>query len=146
MIIPLTNRQRDMLALVERLGSAECRVIAEAFGIKPERAAYILRILRKRGLVDCSRDGRGGRWSTIANRDISLAAHEAAYRLEVEKRNERKRLYQTKRREHRRQRQAEAFEHWASTVVRRAVPANEAPRIVVAGPTSVFSLAQFVGG
>jgi predicted transcriptional regulator len=135
MAIDLTNKQRELLALVERLGSAESRAIAEVLGVTQERAAYSLRILRKRGLVVCSHNGRGGRWSTPANSAHAVAAHEAAYRLEVEQERARKRLAQQAYR-------ASAFERWATCITRRVVPAASCPPIRPPAPASVFNLAR----
>jgi hypothetical protein len=138
---PLTNRQAEMLAMVRSLGSAGISDIAAAYDTTPERCIYVLRALRKRGLVCCSSNNRSARWHTPENAAHAEAAHidrkEAARLAEQarkRRRQEMKTAYQRKYRE-------EAAERWARGMVQRIVPAREAPPLRVTAANSVWALA-----
>jgi DNA-binding MarR family transcriptional regulator len=134
--------QRDMLALIERLGSADVSTIAEASGVGYERAKYVIRTLRKRGLVVCSSHDRSARWSTPANLHLSLAAIDAAQRLEREKDNARARKRMAEKRAYQKKYREQDFERWCHGICQRVVPAAEARPLRVTAPNSVFALAQ----
>jgi DNA-binding MarR family transcriptional regulator len=136
----LTPRQRDMLSMVRALRSAGISEIAAAYDTTPERCVYVLRQLRKRGLVCVSSHNRGARWFTPENAQYAEAAHadrKEASRLAEQarkrRRQEQKTAYQRKYRE-------EAAERWSQCMVQRIVPAREAPPLRVTAANSVWAL------
>jgi DNA-binding MarR family transcriptional regulator len=139
---PLSRRQQELLDIVRDMMSATSTSIAEVFGVTQYQTVYTLRILRKRGLVVCSRNGKGGRWSTPEDAALSEAAHEHSYALELASERARKRLAQRKAREQQREARERAFECWSTTVTRRVVSAASCPPIRPRAPASVFNLAQ----
>jgi DNA-binding MarR family transcriptional regulator len=139
-MIHLTARQQEMIAMLRALGSAGISEIAAAYDTTPERCVYVLRQLRKRGLVCVTTHNRGARWYTPENIEHAQAAHadraEAARLAEVarkRKRQELKTAYQRKYRE-------EAAERWSRGMVQRIVPAREAPPLRVTAANSVWAL------
>jgi hypothetical protein len=137
---PLTNRQQEMLEMVRALRSAGISDIAAAYDTTPERCVYVLRQLRKRGLVCVSSHNRGARWFTPENAQYAQAAcadRKEAARLAEQarkrRRQEMKTAYQRKYRE-------EAAERWARGMTQRIVPAREAPPLRVTAANSVFAL------
>jgi hypothetical protein len=142
MSVDLTPRQQDMLAMVGALRSAGISEIAAAYDTTPERCIYVLRQLRKRGLVCCYGANRGARWYTPGNEQHAeearinrKEAERLAEQARLRRRQERKAAYQRKYRE-------EAAERWARGMVQRIVPAREAPPLRVVAPNSVFALAS----
>jgi DNA-binding MarR family transcriptional regulator len=139
-VTPITPRQADMLEIVRALRSAGMADIAAAHGTTPERCVYVLRQLRKRGLVCVSSHNRGARWYTPDNAEHADAAHadrKEASRLAEQarkrRRQEMKTAYQRKYRE-------EAAERWERGMVQRIVPAREAPPLRVTAANSVWAL------
>jgi hypothetical protein len=136
----LTARQAELLALVRRLQSATLPTIAEAYETTPERCVYVLRILRKRGLLCCSCSHRGARWYTPENEPHALAAHdkhkEAARLAEMARQRRRKQRKAQFQREYR----AAIVERWERGMVQRIVPAREAPPLRVTAANSVWAL------
>jgi hypothetical protein len=138
--IPLTPRQAELLALVRSLQSATLPTIAAAYDTTPERCVYVLRQLRKRGLVCVSSHNRGARWFTPENAQHAEAARadraeasRLAEQARKRRRQEMKTAYQRKYRE-------EAAERWAQCMVQRIVPASAAPPLRVTAANSVWAL------
>ena len=136
----LTDLQRDVLALLAELRSAECATIAQALGISPESAIYALRRLRKRGLLVPSCNNRGARWCAPADLEHAEAVHRARAECAAELERQRKQRQQSKRR---RQRVAEAVER-VTRITQRIVPAAECAPMHITGPASVWELARAV--
>jgi hypothetical protein len=136
----LTPRQQDMLAMVRALRSAGISEIAAAYDTTPERCIYVLRQLRKRGLVCCCGANRGARWYTPGNEQHAEAAR--SNRKEAERLAEQARLRRRQERKAAQQREYRAalVERWERGMVQRIVPAREAPPLRVTAANSVWAL------
>jgi hypothetical protein len=137
----LTPRQAELLDLVRRLQSATMASIAAAYETTPERCIYVLRILRKRGLVQCSHfGGRRALWHTPENASHASAAyseHKAAARLAEVQRQRKRAVAKAARQRQYREQQAE---RWSRGMTQRIVPAREAPPLRVTVANSVWAL------
>jgi hypothetical protein len=137
---PITPRQQEMLEIVRALRRAGMADIAAAHGTTPERCVYVLRQLRKRGLVCVSSHNRGARWYTPEHAEHALSAHtdrkEAARLAEQARKRKRQEHKTALQRLYREQ----AAERWSQGMTQRIVPAREAPPLRVTAANSVWAL------